>query len=186
MLVKEIIALAAQNLGRGDLKTALETGTEDGALQEEVHSLLRCYNFVENEIALEYFPLKAEESFVCEGGRLPYARFAHAPVNVHKAEGPAGNDFDFKMYPAYLLLPEGTGTVKVTYSYAPETKALDDECTFGEKISPRLMSFGIASEFLLSLARYSESEMWQRRYQEALRAAGILRRRLSVRARRWV
>lgn len=186
MRVKEIIALAAQNLGRGDLKEALEAEEVDAALDEEISLLLHCYNFVENEIALEYFPLKAEESFVCDGGKLPYTLFAHAPVNVHKAEGGAGNNLNFKVYPAYLLLPEGTGTVKVRYSYAPERKTLNDDSAFSERVSPRLMSFGIASEFLLSLARYSESDMWQRRYQEALRAAGILRRRLSVRARRWV
>lgn len=184
MRVKEIIALAAQNIGRGDVKKALEAETD--ACGEEIDSLLRCYNFVENEIALDYFPLKAEETFSFDGGKLPYTRFAHAPVNVHKAEGTAGNSLEFKIFPAYLLLPEGAGTVKVTYSYAPETKSLGDECAFGEKISARLMSFGIASEFLLSLARYSESNMWQRRYQEALKAAGILRRKLSVRSRRWV
>ncbi len=54
MKVKEVIALAAENLGREDLSSELET--LDGAPEGELKSLLRCYNLVENEVALDYFP----------------------------------------------------------------------------------------------------------------------------------
>ena len=188
MQVKEVIALAAQNLGRNDLKEALDVGEEARAegVKEELTSLLRCYNYVENEIALEYFPLRCEETLEEGDGKLLYTHFSRAPVFVHKADDAAGNKVDFKMFPAYLSLPAGIGKVTVTYSYAPEKKGENDESAFGERISARLMSYGVVSEFLLTAARYSEADMWQQRYREALRAAGILRRRLAVRARRWV
>ena len=186
MQVKEILALAAQGLGREDLKEALEGGEAAEETQKELACLLRGYNFVENEIALEYFPLKAEESFPCAGGNLAYTHFAHAPVNVHKVTDKAGREVDFKLFPAYLSLPDGTDEAMVLYSYAPEKKDFGDESAFSGRISARLMSYGVASEFLLANARYTESDLFQKRYQDALRAAGILRRRLSMHARRWV
>ena len=188
MQVKEILALAAQNVGRTDLKNALALSEEnrEESAKEEISSLLRCYNFVENEIALEYFPLKAEETFEESGGKLRYTLFSRAPVFVHNVNSASGLAVDFKTFPTYLSLPEGIGRVTVSYSYAPETKTESDECAFCERVSARLMSYGVASEFMMSSARYSEADMWQRRYQEALRAAGILRRRACVRARRWV
>lgn len=186
MKVIDVIALAAQNIGREDLKQALDAETVSAETQQELDSLLRCYNFVENEIALEYFPLVAEETFVCNDGQLRYTLFTHAPVNVRKAADGAGRNLEFRIFPAYLSLPEGAGGVKITYEYAPEKKNFEDDGAFSGKVSERLMSYGVASEFLLTAARYSESDVWQQRYQDALRAAGILRRRLAVRSRRWV
>lgn len=186
MQVKDIIALAAEGLGREDLKEAMDSEERSEETQKELNCLLRGYNFVENEIALEYFPLKAEESFACENGKLAYTLFAHAPVDVHEVVDGAGKRVNFTLFPAYLALPEGVHTVKVIYSYAPERKNFNDESAFDGKVSPRLMSYGVASEFLLANARYQESDLFQKRYQDALRAAGILRRRLAMHARRWV
>ena len=186
MQVKEILTLAAQGLGREDLIEALESEERTSETEKELACLLRGYNFVENEIALEYFPLKAEETFACEGGRLAYTLFAHAPVNVHKVTDEAGKNVDFTLYSAYLSLPAETKTVHVIYSYAPEKKDFGDESAFSGSISARLMSHGVASEFLLANGRYTESDLFQKRYHDALRAAGILRRRLSMHARRWV
>lgn len=185
MQVKEILTLAAQNLGREDLKEALEGGEPSAETQKELACLLRGYNFVENEIALEYFPLKAEETFACADGRLSYTLFAHAPVNIHKVTDGAGKEIDFKLFPAYLSVP-AAAEATVLYSYAPEKKNFEDESAFSGRISARLMSYGVASEFLLANARYTESDLFQKRYQDVLRAAGILRRRLSMHARRWV
>ena len=51
MTVKEVLALAAENLGREDLSAQLSADSvqADG----EIKALLRCYNLVENEVALD-------------------------------------------------------------------------------------------------------------------------------------
>lgn len=186
MKIKQILALAAQELGREDLKAAVLGEENAPDCGEEVDNLLRCYNFIENEIALEYFPLRAEETFRVQNGRLAYTLFSHAPVDIHKAADGAGRSLKFEIFPAYLSLPKDADTVCVTYSYAPERKDIEGDSAFSGKISERLLSYGVASEFLISMARYSESDLFQKRYQDALRAAGILRRRLAMSARRWV
>lgn len=62
MKVKEVLALAAANLGRDDLVAAIEQ--MEGDPSAEVQSLLRCYNLAENELALDYLPLTQEEEIV--------------------------------------------------------------------------------------------------------------------------
>lgn len=184
MKVKEVLALAAANLGREELlkRFADAAGEPTG----ELASLVRCYNLVENEIALDYFPLKAEESFSPdEDGVIAYSEFRYAPVSVQEAvcDGPV----PFELYPSYLKVGlRRKGPVTVRYTYSPAQKGWEDETAFSERISARLLSLGVASEFCLSRGQFSEAAMWEKRYREALRAANIVRKKLAVRSRRWV
>lgn len=200
MKVKEVLMLAAENLGRQDLSDALarqgeeeseqQTGEQNGeqfdGYPDEIKSLVRCFNLVENEVALDYFPLKKEETFVPEGRIVPYTQFSSSPVDVLKVTDERGGDAEFEIRTAYLYLPEACGKVKVTYSYAPVQKTLFDDSEFSGKVSLRLMSFGVAAEFCLSASRFSEAAVWERRFLDALRAAKLIRRKLSMRARRWI
>lgn len=181
MQVKDIVKRAAKNLGREDLVESLEADRTAG----EAGTLIDCYNLVENEIALEYLPLKAEEEFTPAEGGIVYARFSHAPVNVVKVQDRRGVRVDFELLPALLRLPEGVGPVRVLYAYAPAKKELSDASEFTEKVSERLLSYGVASEFCLMRGQYSEAAVWERKYREALRAACSSSGTLRVRARRW-
>ena len=185
MKVKEVLALAAANLGREDLVAQIGDCAGDPA--GELSSLLRCYNLVENEIALDYFPLKHEECVAVEGAAVEYSALSFAPVAVHTVTGKNGR-LAFEMRPARLLLPDlrGEEEVTVSYSYSPAEKEWDGECEFGENISARLLSFGVACEFCLTHGQYAEAATWEKRYREALRAASTPRRSLAVRSRRWI
>ncbi len=184
MKVKEVIALAAANLGREDL--AARAGELSGEPAGELLSLLRCYNLIENEVALDYFPLKKRESFTVEEGTLPYSDFTFAPVTVLEARE-HGVPVSFELYPAELRLPRpcGVRTVEILYSYSPAEKGWEEESEFSGKISARLLSFGVASEFCLTNGQFSEAAMWEKKFRDALRSAHIVRRPLLVRSRRW-
>lgn len=180
MTVQSVMILAAELLGRQELKEAVLSGTAS----EEAKALLRCYNLVENEVALDYFPLKKTEHLTGENGKIPYTAFSEFPVDVLRATAD-GISMRFEIFPEYLKLHSGN-SADVTYSYAPAEKSVGEDTAFGDKISARLLAAGVCSEYLLTERRYEESKMWGLRYYDALRAAGILRRTLSVRARRWV
>ena len=184
MLVKEVVALAAETLGRGDLADAL--GALEGEPDGELKSLLRCYNLIENEVALDFFPLKTSERFVPAQGKISYASFSFAPVNILKVTDEEGTPVRFGIMPAYLTVPEECGELEVLYAYSPPVKELGDETAFSDHISARLLAFGVASEFCITNRQFSEGAMWGRKYRDALRAAGIYRRTLSVRSRRWI
>lgn len=183
MLVKEVVALAADTLG---LEGIAEQAEGEAEPEGELKSLLRCYNLIENEVALDFFPLKAVEVFTPEEEKIPYTRFSSAPVNIYKATDGEGTPVRFTIMPSHLSVPGCSKPVRVTYAYSPEEKGLGDETAFSDNISARLLAFGVASEYCIANRRFSEGAMWGRRYRDALRAAGIYRRTLSVRSRRWI
>ena len=84
-----------------------------------------------------------------------------------------------------LRLP-GSGTYTVVYTYAPAAPQIGGETAFSDKVSARLLAFGVAKEYLLSAGRYAEATVWESKFREALQKAGLSRRKLCVRARRWV
>ena len=69
MTVKESILLAAEELGcGGQVRDYLENKGETG--KRETEALLRCFNLVENEVALDYLPLYAEDETESETGTI--------------------------------------------------------------------------------------------------------------------
>lgn len=183
MTVKSVLSLSAANLGREDLVAAVcDCETPEG----EICSLLRCYNLVENEIALDYFPLRAEEIFEIKGSVLPYSGFAHAPVCILSVIDENGCPVEFEERPARLLVKAEKGRkLKIRYNYAPAEKLFSDECEVPENISARLLSFGVVTEFLLTNGQFGEAATWEKKYREALRAASTHKRPILVRSRRW-
>ena len=187
MKVKDVISLAAANLGRDDLVARVE----DRAAEPfgELSSLLRCYNLVENEVALDYFPLKAEELFTEEqigcGGVLPYREFSRAPVEILSVKGEGGFPLSFEIRPAALLLPPFAKRACVFYTYSPKEKEWGDDAEIAANVSERLLSFGVCCEFCLTNGQYGEAATWERKFREALRAANVRHKKLTVRSRRW-
>ena len=186
MFVKEVLAVAAATAGRSDLATEIEKESPD--VDAEILRLVRCYNLVENEIALDYFPLKHEETVTALDGIIPYSQLEFAPVTVFTVTGIGGDPLNFETRPAHILLSgmKGQRQMILSYSYSPKEKLITEDASFGEKISARLLAFGVACEFCLSNGQYAEAATWEKKYREALRAANVSRRRLSVRSRRWV
>lgn len=182
MRVKDILSLAADLLGRQDLVE--ELFALDGAPTGELQTLLRCYNLVENEVALDYFPQKTTERLTAAEGKLYYTAFSRSPVEICRILDGAGRSVRFEEFPEHLALSV-SGAVEVTYAYAPEDKEIDGQCEFKD-VSARLLAFGVAGEFCLTAHKYEEAKLWQGRYRDALRSAGIVRHPLSIRARRWV
>ncbi len=182
MLVKEVISLAAANLGREDLIKCAASQTQPSG---ELLSLLRCYNLVENEIALDYHPLKREETLSVEGNRVEFSAFTFAPVDILSVTDERGAAVEYSLFPAYIALNCGK-EVRISYAYSPAEKGWNDEGSFSGKISARLLSFGVTCEFCLSRGQFSEAAVWQKRYQDALRAASYAQPKKGIRSRRWV
>ena len=189
MLIKDVLILAAELLGRADFVPLVEQAYADAASgtapDGEAATLLRCYHLVENEVALDHFPLKAEETFLPEDGAVLFTRFSHAPVDVLDVHDRYGGSVSFSVQASRLVLPHTAGEVSVLYSYAPTREGIDGETAFSDKISDRLLAFGVACEYLLAGGRYAEAAVWEEKFRAALSAAGLARRKLCVRARRW-
>ncbi len=213
MFVRDIAAQAAFLLGKEELfrylKGGFFRGTAEGetalsdegmsasdgenenadaekvrTLKREADILLRCYNIVENEVALDYLPLTAEETVVCDTGALPYTAFLRTPVSILSVTDEYGNKLPYTAFPEYLRTRAGTSVI--TYSYSPETKRLSDPSEYAARVPERLLSYGVACEYCLISGQYDEALVWDKKYKDALLCAHASTRPRVIRSRRWV
>ncbi len=181
--VKEVVKAAAYEVGVYDNVLAyLEKGDEKG--KEDVENLLRCFNLVENELALDYLPLYAEEVVETETGCVYYSELSRSAVRVVKVEDTWGNDTAFRLFPEYLKTQGGK--IKIRYAYSPEKKTIDGESDYRTHASERLFAYGMAAEYSLSLGLFEEAAVWDKKYKDAVAAAYRNSPCKIIQSRRWV
>jgi hypothetical protein len=182
MKVKEIILMAAYELGLGaEMQEYYNSGTVGTTEQSEL--FLQCFNLVENELALDYLPLYAEDELETKTGVVNYALLQNSAVRILRVENEAGEAVKFDLYAEYLKTEPGV--VKVQYTYTPKKKKVADESDFTLQASERLLSYGVASEYALATGRFEEAAVWEKKYKEAINAAYALRPAKKLRSRRW-
>ncbi len=179
--VKEVVQAAAELVGRGDLaKEAEAVSPSDEALL-----LVKCFNLVENEVALDYFPIKKTEELTPLFGKISYTRLSEAPLSIQKITDLSGMGVAFSQTSTYLDFGKYDEPVLITYAIAPKKKTLGGQSDCGEKVSLHMLAYGVAAEYLLACGRYSEASAFDKKYRAALRSAAAERKILTVRARRW-
>lgn len=182
MKVKDIILTAASELGIGEEMTAYYNATStEGA--EEAKLLLQCFNLVENELALDYLPLYAEDELQTKTGKVDYALLDNAPVRILRVENEWGESVKFDLYADHLKTQPGL--VKVRYTYTPKKKVISDSSDFTLQASERLIAYGIAAEYTLATGRFEDSAIWDKKYKAAINAAYTLQPGKRIRSRRW-
>lgn len=179
--VKDVIATAAGLAGREDLAQAAAEARES----EEIDVLVRCFNLVENEVALDHIPLKKRETVSAEDGKIAYAKLSEAPIDILSVRSTSGMDIPFELLPDAIGIGGGAKEAEIVYAFAPRKKELGGTSDYSGKVSERLLAMGAAAEFLLAQGRYEEAAAFEKRFRDAVRAANIVRHKLAVRARRW-
>ncbi|MBQ8296095.1 MAG: hypothetical protein IJX87_06685 [Clostridia bacterium] len=191
MTVKDVVALAAKELGTyeelesflaGDTGEATEGGTGDAKAQ--VNLLVDCFNLVENELALDYLPLFAEDEIKSNTGTIEFSALKRAAVRIVRVTDQWGNGVKFRLFPSYLKTQPGT--VSVRYTYTPEKKSLEDESDYRLHVSERMFAYGIAAEYSLAMGRFEEAAIWDKKYKDSIEAAYRAQPCERIRSRRWV
>lgn len=181
MTVKEVLLLAAECIGLEDAKTYLSGDTTVG--ETDVQALLRCFNLVENEVALDYLPLSAEDTVATETGMVEFSALSKAAVRITAVRDQAGNSVKYKLFPERLKTQPGE--LVISYTYTPAAKGLADSSDFVLLASPRLLAFGVAAEYCFACGLYDEGEAWNKKYKDALAAAYRAKPAKIIRSRRW-
>ncbi|MBQ8885814.1 MAG: hypothetical protein IJY62_05560 [Clostridia bacterium] len=181
MTVKEVVLLAAEELGLGESVAAHLSGGAEG--ERETAELLRAFNLVENEIALDYLPLYSEEEIESETGVIRFDGLSRAAVRILRVCDEYGNKLPFRLFPEWLKTQ--AGKVKIAYTYSPKEKGLEDKSDYVLQASPRLLAYGIAAEYSLTKGLFEEAAVWDKKYKDALTAAYRARPSRILRSRRW-
>lgn len=183
MTVKECIAAAAVELGIGDEVRDCLDGVSSTA-SGDVKNLLQCFNLVENELALDYLPLLAEDTLETDTGTVCYSELSRAVVRVIGVRDQAGNDVAYQLFPDFLKAQAGTLTVR--YSYTPTPKTLSGKSDYTLYASVRLFAYGMAAEYAAATGQYEAAAVWDKKYKAAITAAYRTNKAKKIRARRWV
>lgn len=183
--VKEAIKLTAELLEMQEGVDAYFADAEANPQgKAETENLLRCFNLVENELALDYFPLTTEACVETQTGAVYFDELPLAPVRITKVCDAWGNECAYKLFPDYIKTQAGKITVQ--YSYLPTNKGLDESTDFSLFVSARLFAYGMASEYALSCGRFEEASVWDKKYKDAICAVYRAKPCKKISARRWV
>ena len=182
MTVKDAVLSAATELGIiNEVENYILGTSEEGKTKVEL--LLKCFQIVENELALDYIPLKAEDEIYSATGNIKFNTLSRSAVRIIGITDSSGNDAGFKLYADHLVTQPGR--VKIKYTYTPEEKTLNDNSDFKLYVSPRLIGYGIAVEYALACGMFEEATVWDRKYKEAIEAVYRSQPAKRIRSRRW-
>ena len=182
LTVQEIALAAATQLGiEGKVREYFLGVNTEG--EEEAKTLVRCFNLIESELALDYLPLYAEEELESKTGAVYYDEFDKPIVRVVKITDEWDNDVKFKLYPEYVKTQGGK--LKITYTYAPTEKTKDDATDYAAQVTLRLFTFGVLAEYALAHGRFEEAAIWDKKYKDSIAAAYRSNPSVKLRARRW-
>ena len=184
MLVKDVIKEAGELVGIATAVNAFLDG-EKNVGEKVVETLLTCYQLVENELALDYYPLVTEEEIATDTGKLDFEILQKPVVRFLAVRDVYGKHLPYDLYVGYLKTEPGI--LKIKYTYTPTTKKDRDgvcECALG--VSSRMMAYGVASEYCFISGLYEEGEVFAKKYREAIASVYRVQKSKTISSRRWV
>ncbi len=166
--VKEAVKMAAQILGIGEGVNAAIEGESTAVGERDRDLLLTAFYTVENELALDYFPLLATASVTTETGEIAYSTLRATAVRILSVTDESGKEAAFEIFPEYVKTKAGSVTVK--YAYAPTEKGIDEESEYKTAVSKRLFAYGMAAEYSFAVGELTEASVWDKKYKDALQS----------------
>ena len=155
--------------------------TFDTQTKRDINLIISCINSVVCEIATEHLFLKETESIEVGGGEFELANLSksfHKLVKVNTTK-----KYSVKNEKLYIQ----DGRYDVTYYYIPDEYGFEDEITeFSGRLSIYALCFGVAGEYCLISGNYSESEMWNSRFESAMQSAKRGVKIPNLKERKWL
>ena len=162
MLVIEALKLSAL-LVEGDLDI-------DG---EDIDLWLKCYNFVEQELATDYFPILEVDKFFHVEDKIYFKDFSRNPYMLKGIQDFHGDSVSFRLTSEYIKLVKNYdgGTFFVKYYYLPEEKSLQSHCTYGADYI-HIVKYGVAAEYCLAVGNFELAKIYNDKYKERIKLKG--------------
>lgn len=183
MLVKDVVKEASELVGVAE-NVNLDLNGNTAVLGRETEILLHCYNLIENELALDYYPLVTEEEISTDTGRVDFDTLQKPVVRFLSVCDVYGEHVKYDLFAGYLKTKPGT--LKLRYTYTPSLeKTLDGTAECALAVSQRMMAYGVASEYCFIVGLYDEGEAWAKKYRDSIMAVYRAQKSKKIKARRW-
>ena len=182
MKINDVIKQVALYLQMTNVSEANLTNTEslDAQTLRDINLILSCVNEVLCDISTDYMPLKHSEEIVVSNGTLSLNSLSkdfHKILSVYPSK-------PYKIKQDVIYIENGTYVVE--YMHLPEIYELNDTITdFDHRLTIYALCFGVAAEYCLISGNYSESEMWNSRFESAMQVASRKPKIAQLKGRLW-
>ncbi len=187
MLAYEVIKAACQFSDNDTLADKILSASDFDTdfTDEEKKTLTRyleCLNYVQEEVASEFKPLKATETFKTENFKINFNAFKKIPLQILSVKDNRGGGVKFKVFPTYLMA--FASEVEVTYGATPIK--LDYDSQIEVDLPQRVLGYGVAREYYLRQGLTEDAEIYENRFKGSLKL--ILRKKAgtTLPRRRWL
>ena len=182
MEINDVIKQVATYLQMSNVTGANLENVEnlDTQTVRDINLILSCINEVLCDISTDYLPLKASEEITVLNGEFSLSGLSQ---DFHKLISISPNlPHVIRQNTLYV----DSGTYSVEYQYLPEVYEVGDTIEdFDTRLTIYALSFGVAAEFCLISGNYSESEMWNSRFESAMQVAKR-RNLVNLKGRKWL
>ncbi len=137
---------------------------------ENLEYWLNAYNNVENELAIDYFPLKSVDNVLITENKVKYGdlqRKAWRIMSVHDCDN---HELKYKLYPTYMAFSKKDNGKNcfVRYCYVPQEKTIDGISEFDEGVFKDTLKYGVCAEYCLLQGDYEQASFWTKRYKKEI------------------
>lgn len=171
MKLKDIIKVTCYFLGIQDVITCIENDIYEGIYEEtynKMNSLTNLSNLVLNELSASYIPMCKTEEIPLGSKKIDFINLSENIVKVMEVLDADGNSLNYEQHLDYITVPKTARFI--TYSYMPANYGITEEVGYSEsQIPTRVIAYGLAAEYCLSLRRFDEAVMWHKRYIDAIK-----------------
>ncbi len=183
MRVNNIIKQVATYLQLSNVLDADLDDYENLDLQtkKDINLILSSMNEVLSDIATDYLPLVYCEEIEVENSEFEFSNLTKPFYKLQKIE--TKKPYNIELETLYIA----NGKYKIHYQFLPDIFELGDEITdFDSRLTIFAVCYGVASEFCLISGNYSESELWNSRFESAMDIAKRQNKVFSLKSRRWL
>lgn len=149
--------------------------------KKKLTAFLRHYRLIEEELA--YLPFrKLQVEMLVHNDRIDMISFINKPLKILSIRDENGKKVKYKLFPTYIEVRAS----KVKIEYLPQIFESSYNSDLPERISGRVVAYGVTREYCLSQGLYEDAQIWENRYKDGVKL--MLRREPcgAISARRWL
>ena len=131
---------------------------------------LNAYNNVENELAMDYFPLRAVDKVLITENKVKYGDLQRKAWRIMGVCDENSKEVKYKIYPQYMTIDKKYNGkyCLVRYAYVPKEKKIDDISDFEEGMFKDILAYEVCSEYCIINGDFEQGKLWDDKYKKAI------------------
>lgn len=138
--------------------------------EENTENLLRSYNLIENELAIDYFPLRTVDKLLIKDNKIKYTELKNMPYRILKILDYQNDEVKYHIYTEYIELKKNYNGAYffVIYNYIPKEKSVDDNCEYDERYK-QVLKYGVCSEYCVQVGCFETASIFSEEYKRHIK-----------------